>query len=175
MVTDAGDDRLDGADIPTSTARTSPTYPSVIDGSRELFEKSLPANLRRQPRRHALIGPKMGAGDRRCVISFSSAGAIRSGSRYMPSPPGKVGRNVLTVGLVYAPGPAAYVKTVLARPIRTGIPAIRDMAHFRRRPRPGQLHRAGKRGRNAGPAHCFGCRGSSHATGATLAVSGDEP
>jgi hypothetical protein len=67
------------------------------------------------------------------------------------------------------------IKTALARLFRTDIPAIRDMAHFALRPRPVQLHRAGKRGRNAGPAHCFGCRGSSHATGATLAVNGDEP
>jgi hypothetical protein len=125
MVTDAGDDRLDRADVPTCTARMSPTCLSVIDGSRELFEKTIAASLRRQPRRHALIGPQMGAGNRRCV--------------------------------------------------RTDIPAIRDMAHFRPRPRPVQLRRAGKRGNYADPAHCLGCRDSSHATGATLAVAGDEP
>ncbi|MGO8860141.1 MAG: SDR family NAD(P)-dependent oxidoreductase [Acidimicrobiales bacterium] len=108
-------------DVLVNNAGMSPMYPSLVDLSEELYDKTFAVNLKGPFRLSCLAADHMAATGGGSIINISSIGSLggggggagRGGGVALPYACAKAGLNLLTVGLAQAYAPEVRVNAVL--------------------------------------------------------------
>jgi NAD(P)-dependent dehydrogenase (short-subunit alcohol dehydrogenase family) len=106
-------------DVLVNNAGMSPMYPSLVDLSEELYDKTFAVNLKGPFRLSCLAADCMAAAGGGSIINISSIGALGGGGSgrgagvALPYACAKAGLNLLTVGLAQAYAPDVRVNAVL--------------------------------------------------------------
>lgn len=112
-------ERWGGARILINNAGMSPTAPSSLETTEQLFDKIIAVNLRAVFRLSALFGAQMYRGDGGCIVNISSSGSVRPEPGFAPYAAAKAGLNVLTSTFAQEFGPKVRVNTVMPGPFHT--------------------------------------------------------
>jgi NAD(P)-dependent dehydrogenase (short-subunit alcohol dehydrogenase family) len=159
-------------DVLINNAGLSPLYPSLVDVTEALFDKTIAVNLRGPFRLSALIGAKMVESGGGSIINIGSVEAIRPHVGALPYGAAKAGLHILTEGFAQAYAPTVRVNTIQPGPFLTDIsdnwePGARE-----------ELEATVALGRCAEPEEVVGTvlffagPASSYSTGAILRVDG---
>ena len=159
-------------DVLVNNAGVAPVYPSLVDVSEELFDKTVGVNLKGPFRLTALIGERMVAGEGGSIVNVSSTGAVRPTADIVPYAAAKAGVNAMTVGFADALGPKVRVNAIMPGPFLTSISRGWDTDVLAERTRTFPLRRAGLAEEIAGAALYLASDASSYTTGAILTVDG---
>jgi NAD(P)-dependent dehydrogenase (short-subunit alcohol dehydrogenase family) len=108
-------------DVLINNAGMSPVASSSIDTTEELFDKVIAVNLKGPFRLAALVGTRMKAAGRGCIINVTSTGAIRPTPDIAPYAAAKAGLNVVTRAHALEFGPAVRVNAIMAGPFWTDV------------------------------------------------------
>lgn len=105
-------------DIFVNNAGMSPIYPSLLELSEDLYDKTMAVNLKGPFRLCSLAAERMAAGGGGSIINISSIGSQGGGrgggsSTALPYACAKAGLNLLTLGLAQAYAPSVRVNAVL--------------------------------------------------------------
>jgi NAD(P)-dependent dehydrogenase (short-subunit alcohol dehydrogenase family) len=157
-------------DILVNNAGMSPLYPSLIEVTEELYDKTLAVNLKGPYRLGVRSAAYMATHDGGAVINVGSIGSLLAGPTELPYACAKAGLNCLTVGLAEAFAPKVRVNAILPGPIRTDItkawtPEMRSGSSV-------PLGRIGEPEDIAGLALYLASGVSSFTTGAIIRVDG---
>ncbi len=112
-------DHFGHIDVLVNNAGMSPLYPSLLELSEELFDKTLAVNLKGPFRLACLAAEHMAAGTGGSIINVSSAGSLRAAggrrgaSTALPYGLAKAGLNMLTTSLAGSYAPKVRVNAVL--------------------------------------------------------------
>jgi NAD(P)-dependent dehydrogenase (short-subunit alcohol dehydrogenase family) len=169
---DTAYDAFGRVDVLVNNAGVAPVYPSLVDVSEELFDKTIGVNLKGPFRLAALIGERMVAGEGGSIINVSSTGAVRPTADIVPYAAAKAALNAMTVGFADALGPRVRVNAIMPGPFLTSISRTWDMDVLAERTRTFPLRRAGLAEEIAGAALYLAGDASSYTTGAILTVDG---
>ena len=112
-------ERWGGAQILINNAGMSPTAPSSLETTEQLFDKIIAVNLRAVFRLSALFGAQMQRGEGGCIVNISSSGSVRPEPGFAPYAAAKAGLNVLTSTFAQELGPKVRVNTVMPGPFHT--------------------------------------------------------
>jgi len=166
-------ERFGRIDILVNNAGMSPLYESLVQVSKDLYDKVLDVNLRGPFRLSSLIGTRMAAGDGGVIINVSSIAAVQPTPTELPYALAKAGLNALTVGLARAFAPKVRVNCIMAGPFLTDISKAWDQEAFAKMARHGiPLQRGGEPHEVVGAALYFASDASSFTTGAVLKIDG---
>ena len=157
-------------DILVNNAGMSPLYPSLIEVTEELYDKTLGVNLKGPFRLGVRCATHMATRDGGTVINVGSIGSLLAGPAELPYVCAKAGLNALTVGLAEAFAPRVRVNSILPGPIRTDItnawtPEMKSGESV-------PLGRIGEPEEIAGLALYLASDASSFTTGAIIRVDG---
>ena len=108
-------------DILVNNAGMSPLYPSLIEVTEELYDKTLGVNLKGPFRLGVKSATYMAEHDGGTVINVGSIGSLLAGPAELPYVCAKAGLNALTIGLAEAFAPKVRVNSILPGPVRTDI------------------------------------------------------
>ena len=165
--------QVERIDVLVNNAGMSPTYPSLVDLSEELFDKTVAVNLKGPLRLSALIGTRMvadrGGGS---IINVSSVAAIRPRPDYIVYAAAKAGLGAMTEALAQSLGPTVRVNTIMPGPFLTDISDAWDMDVVGKRMAAYPARRAGEPREIVGAALYLAGPASSFTTGATIRVDG---
>lgn len=112
---------FDKVDVLVNNAGLSPHYPSLVDVTEALFDKTIAVNLRGPFRLAALVGKKMMESGGGSIINIGSIEAIRPHVGALPYGAAKAGLHVLTEGFAQAYAPTVRVNTIQPGPFLTDI------------------------------------------------------
>lgn len=115
--------RFGRVDVLVNNAGLSPRYDTLVDVTRELFDKVMNVNLRGPFRLSALIGSRMVAGDGGAIVNVGSVAAKRPDPAALPYSAAKAGLNALTQGLAQALAPKVRVNAVQLGRVLTDVSA----------------------------------------------------
>jgi NAD(P)-dependent dehydrogenase (short-subunit alcohol dehydrogenase family) len=104
-----------------NNAGLSPHYPSLVDVTEALFDKTIAVNLRGPFRLTALVGAKMVESGGGSIVNIGSVEAIRPHPHALPYGAAKAGLHVLTEGFAQAYAPTVRVNTIQPGPFLTDI------------------------------------------------------
>jgi NAD(P)-dependent dehydrogenase (short-subunit alcohol dehydrogenase family) len=157
-------------DILVNNAGMSPLYPSLIEVTEELYDKTLAVNLKGPFRLGVRSATYMAARDGGTVINVGSIGSLLAGPAELPYVCAKAGLNAFTIGLAEAFAPKVRVNSILPGPIRTDITNAwtAEMKSGTSVP----LGRIGEPEEIAGLALYLASEASSFTTGAIIRVDG---
>ena len=157
-------------DILVNNAGMSPLYPSLIEVTEELYDKTLGVNLRGPFRLGVRCATHMATHGGGTVINVGSIGSLLAGPAELPYACAKAGLNALTIGLAEAFAPKVRVNSILPGPVRTDITNAwtPDMKSGKNVP----LGRIGEPEELAGLALYLASDASSFTTGAIIRVDG---
>ncbi|ANQ75903.1 MULTISPECIES: SDR family NAD(P)-dependent oxidoreductase [Rhodococcus] len=159
-------------DVLINNAGLSPHYPSLVDVTEALFDKTIAVNLRGPFRLAALIGHKMVESGGGSIVNIGSIEAIRPSEKALPYAAAKAGLHVLTEGFAQEYAPSVRVNTIQPGPFLTDISD--NWADGARE----ELESVVALGRCAEPSEIVGAvlffsgSASSYSTGALLRVDG---
>lgn len=159
-------------DVLINNAGLSPHYPSLVDVTEALFDKTIAVNLRGPFRLAALVGKKMVESGGGAIINIGSIEAIRPHVGALPYGAAKAGLHVLTEGFAQAYAPTVRINTIQPGPFLTDISD--NWAEGARE----ELEATVALGRCAEPEEVVGAvlffsgSASSYSTGAVLRVDG---
>jgi NAD(P)-dependent dehydrogenase (short-subunit alcohol dehydrogenase family) len=108
-------------DVLINNAGMSPVAGSSIDTTEELFDKVIAVNLKGPFRLAALVGSRMKAAGRGCIINVTSTGALRPTPEIAPYAAAKSGLNVVTRAQALEFGPQVRVNAIMAGPFWTDV------------------------------------------------------
>jgi hypothetical protein len=108
-------------DVLVNNAGMSPLYPSLVEVTEELYDKTLAVNLKGPFRLGVRSAAYMTEHDGGTVINVGSIGSLLAGPTELPYVCAKAGLNALTIGLAEAFAPKVRVNSILPGPIRTDI------------------------------------------------------
>jgi NAD(P)-dependent dehydrogenase (short-subunit alcohol dehydrogenase family) len=172
-VNDAVVARHGRVDVLVNNAGSSPLYPSLVEVSEELFDKTLAVNLKGAFRLSALVGTRMADGDGGVIINVSSIAALAPTPVELPYALAKAGLNALTAGLSKAFGPTVRVNAIMPGPFLTDISRAWDMDAFQRRADEAiPLRRGGRPEEIVGAALYLASDASSYTSGSVITVDG---
>ena len=157
-------------DILVNNAGMSPLYPSLIEVTEELYDKTLAVNLKGPFRLGVRSATYMASRDGGTVINVGSIGSLLAGPTELPYVCAKAGLNAFTIGLAEAFAPKVRVNSILPGPIRTDITDVwtPEMKSGTSVP----LGRIGEPEEIAGLALYLASDASSFTTGAIIRVDG---
>lgn len=159
-------------DVLVNNAGLSPHYPSLVEVSQALFDKTIAVNLRGPFRLAALVGHRMVNDGGGTIVNIGSVEAIRPSEKALPYAAAKAGLHVLTEGFAQEYAPTVRVNTIQPGPFLTDISD--NWADGARE----ELEAVVALGRCAEPAEVVGAvlffagTASSYSTGAMLRVDG---
>jgi NAD(P)-dependent dehydrogenase (short-subunit alcohol dehydrogenase family) len=157
-------------DVLVNNAGMSPVAASSLDTTEELFDKVIAVNLKGPFRLAALVGTRMKAAGRGCIINVTSTGAIRPTPEIAPYAAAKSGLNVITRAQALEFGPEVRVNAIMAGPFWTDVSkAWREQAD---RTSDAALRRIGRAHEIVSTVLYLASDQSSFTTGAVLEVSG---
>ncbi len=169
---DAAHSEFGRVDVLVNNAGLSPHYPSLVEVSEALFDKTIAVNLRGPFRLAALVGHKMVESGGGSIVNIGSVEAIRPSEKALPYAAAKSGLHILTEGFAKEYAPTVRVNTVQPGPFLTDI--SENWADGARK----ELEAVVALGRCAEPAEVVGAvlffssSASSYSTGAVLRVDG---
>jgi NAD(P)-dependent dehydrogenase (short-subunit alcohol dehydrogenase family) len=157
-------------DILVNNAGMSPLYPSLIEVTEELYDKTLAVNLKGPFRLGVRSATHMASHDGGTVINIGSIGSLLAGPTELPYACAKAGLNAFTIGLAEAFAPKVRVNAILPGPVLTDItnvwtPEMRSGASV-------PLGRIGEPEDIASLALYLASEASSFTTGAIIRVDG---
>jgi len=157
-------------DILVNNAGMSPLYPSLIEVTEELYDKTLGVNLKGPFRLGVKSATYMASHGGGTVINVGTIGSQLAAPTELPYACAKAGLNALTVGLAEAFAPTVRVNAILPGPIRTDI--TRAWTPQMRSGNSVPLGRIGEPEEIAGLALYLASEASSFTTGAIIRVDG---
>lgn len=169
---DAAYDTFGHLDVLVNDAGISPLYPSLVDVSEDLFDKTVAVNLKGPFRLCALAGARMKHSGGGAIINVSSIASVRPTPRELPYAAAKAGLNVVTTGFAEALGPEVRVNCLIAGPFLTDIARDWDMDAFGSHAQNFAMQRAGEPHEIVGAALYLASPAASFTTGAVLTVDG---
>ncbi len=108
-------------DILVNNAGMSPSMPSSVDTSEEIFDKVMALNCKGPYRLSALIGSRMAVGEGGSIINVSSVGSLIPRASYGPYAGAKAALNAMTIAHSQEFGPKVRVNAILPGAFRTDI------------------------------------------------------
>lgn len=172
-LTDAVYSEFGRVDILVCNAGSAPTYPSPVEITEELFDKTIATNLKGAFRLATLVGTRMERAGSGSIIFVSSTAARSTTSRDLVYGAAKAGVNAITHGLATTFGPAVRVNAVVPGPFRTDVVRAWDKAKVDERARSAHaLGRIGEPHEIVGSCLYLGSDASSYTTGALINVDG---
>lgn len=159
-------------DVLVNNAGMSPTYPSIVEITEELFDKTIGVNLKGPLRLSALVGSRMAEQGGGSIINVTSVAAIRPRPNYIVYAAAKAGLDAITAGLAQAFAPSVRVNSIMAGPFRTDIARDWDMSIVGPRLRTYPAGRAGDPSEILGAALYLASEQSSFTTGSVIRVDG---
>jgi NAD(P)-dependent dehydrogenase (short-subunit alcohol dehydrogenase family) len=108
-------------DILVNNAGMSPLYPSLLEVTEDLYDRTLGVNLKGPFRLGARAGAYMADHDGGSLINVGTVGSLMGGPSELPYACAKAGLNTLTVGLAQAYAPRVRVNAILPGAVRTDI------------------------------------------------------
>jgi NAD(P)-dependent dehydrogenase (short-subunit alcohol dehydrogenase family) len=172
-LTDAAYAEFGHVDILVCNAGSAPAYPSIVEISEELFDKTVAINLKGAFRLAALVGTRMREAGSGSIIFVSSVGSWSPTPRDLIYGAAKAGLNALTHGLATTLGPEVRVNAVLPGPFRTDITKAWDMKAFERAAVDAYaLGRVGEPGEILGACVYLASDASTYTTSVLLNVDG---
>src|SRR6202035_1861733 len=164
---------LGRVDVLVNNAGSSPLYPSLVEVSEELFDKTMAVNLKGAFRLSTLVGTRMADGDGGVIINVSSIAAVAPTPVELPYALAKAGLNALTSGLSKAFGPTVRVNAIMPGPFLTDISRAWDMDAFQKRADEAiPLARGGRPEEIVGAALYLASDASSYTSGSVGTVDG---
>lgn len=159
-------------DVLVNNAGISPLYPSLVEVTPELFDKTVAVNLRGTFRLSAGFGSRMADHDGGCIINVSSTSASAPTPVEAIYGAAKAGVHSLTESFARAFGPSVRVNCLQPGPFLTDISrhwpeSFQEI--FRKRH---VLRRAGEVGEIVGAALYLASDAASYTTGSVLKVDG---
>jgi len=166
--------RLGPVDVLVNNAGKSPTYPSILDITEELFDSVLALNLKGPFRLSALVGSRMAAAKGGSIINVSTTGSLHPSPGIIPYAAAKAGLNCVTMALASALGPSVRVNTLMPGPFQTDVTAgwSEEMTETFKSKR--ILGRFGEPVEIAGAALFLASEASSYITGTVVRVDGGD-
>jgi NAD(P)-dependent dehydrogenase (short-subunit alcohol dehydrogenase family) len=157
-------------DILVNNAGISPLYPSLMEVTEELYDKTLAVNLKGPFRLGVKSAAYMAEHDGGSIINVGSIGSAMGGPTELPYACAKAGLNTLTVGLAQAFAPKVRVNAILPGPVLTDItdlwtPEMKSGSSV-------PLKRIGEPAEIAALALYLASEASSFTTGAIVRVDG---
>jgi NAD(P)-dependent dehydrogenase (short-subunit alcohol dehydrogenase family) len=159
-------------DVLINNAGLSPLYPSLVDVTEALFDKTIAVNLRGPFRLAALVGAKMVETGGGAIINIGSVEAIRPHVGALPYGAAKAGLHVLTEGFAQAYAPTVRVNTVQPGPFLTDISENWEDGAREELEATVALGRCAEPEEVVGAVLFFSSSASSYSTGAVLRVDG---
>jgi NAD(P)-dependent dehydrogenase (short-subunit alcohol dehydrogenase family) len=167
-------ERWGGAQILINNAGMSPTAPSSLETTEQLFDKIIAVNLRAVFRLSALFGAQMRASNGGSIVNISSSGSLRPEPGFAPYAAAKAGLNVLSSTFAQEFGPKVRVNTIMPGPFHTDATRAwsrsEEFAHYAKHFLP--LQRAGEPHEIVGAVLYLVSDLASFTTGAYLTVDG---
>jgi NAD(P)-dependent dehydrogenase (short-subunit alcohol dehydrogenase family) len=165
--------RFGRCDVLVNNAGMSPTYPSLVDVSEDLFDKVVGVNFKGPFRLSALVGERMAAGDGGSIINISSVAAVEPSPRELVYAGAKAALNAMTMGIARAFAPKVRCNVIMPGAFLTDISKAWDLEAFNataetRIP----LRRGGQAEEIVGAALYLASSASSYTTGAVIKVDG---
>jgi NAD(P)-dependent dehydrogenase (short-subunit alcohol dehydrogenase family) len=162
-----------GFDVLVNNAGMSPTYPSLVEVSEDLFDKVVGVNFKGPFRLSALAGERMAAGDGGSIINISSVAAVEPSPRELVYAGAKAALNAMTMGIARAFAPKVRCNVIMPGAFLTDISKAWDLEAFNataatRIP----LRRGGQAEEIVGAALYLASSASSYTTGAVIKVDG---
>ena len=108
-------------DVLVNNAGMSPVASSSLETTEDLLDKVLAVNFKGPFRLSALVGARMVAAGRGCIINVTSTGAIRPLPNIGPYAGAKAALNALTKAHALEYGPAVRVNAIMAGPFWTDV------------------------------------------------------
>ena len=164
--------RFGGIDVLVNNAGMSPLYPSLVELTEELYDKTLAVNLKGPFRLTSLVGTRMAEGDGGSIINVSSVAAVTPSAIELPYGAAKAGLNNMTLGMARAFGPTVRVNCIMPGPFLTDISKAWPPAALEAMKHNIPLGRAGEPHEVVGAALYFASDASSYTTGAILKIDG---
>ena len=166
---DASYDRFGKVDILVNNAGMSPTAPSSLETSEELFDKIVALNFKGPFRLSASVATRMKAAAGGSVISVSTTGALRPLARFGPYAGSKAGLNAISVAFAQEFAPEVRFNVISPGGFYTDI--SKGWAKPGE-PQPAPLGRFGHPGEIVTAALYYASDASSYTTGSLLRVDG---
>jgi NAD(P)-dependent dehydrogenase (short-subunit alcohol dehydrogenase family) len=165
--------RFGRCDVLVNNAGMSPTYPSLVEVSEDLFDKVVGVNFKGPFRLSALAGERMAAGDGGSIINISSVAAVEPSPRELVYAGAKAALNAMTMGIARAFAPKVRCNVIMPGAFLTDISKAWDLEAFNataatRIP----LRRGGQAEEIVGAALYLASSASSYTTGAVIKVDG---
>jgi NAD(P)-dependent dehydrogenase (short-subunit alcohol dehydrogenase family) len=157
-------------DVLVNNAGMSPLYPSLVEVTEDLYDKTLSVNLKGPFRLAVVAATRMSEADGGAVINVGTIGSLIASPRELPYACAKAGLNALTIGLAEAFAPKVRVNAILPGPFLTDIasawtPEMREGSYV-------PLGRLGQPSEIAGLALYLASPAASYTTGAIVRVDG---
>jgi NAD(P)-dependent dehydrogenase (short-subunit alcohol dehydrogenase family) len=157
-------------DVLVNNAGMSPVAESSLATGEELIDKVFAVNFKGPFRLSALVGTRMVAAGRGCIINVTSTSAIRPLPAFAPYAAAKAGLNVLTQAHALEYGPTVRVNAIMAGPFWTDVSkAWREEVD---RTTDSAMRRIGRPHEVVTTALYLASDHSSYTTGAVLELSG---
>jgi NAD(P)-dependent dehydrogenase (short-subunit alcohol dehydrogenase family) len=166
--------RFGRLDVLVNNAGMSPLYPSAVELTEDLFDKTLAVNLKGTYRLCAVAGERMVAARGGSIVNVSSTGSTLVRGDALPYGAAKAGVEALTIGFAETLGPAVRVNCIKPGPFATEISKVWDRDAFERAARTFPLRRAGRPEEIIGAALFFASDASSYVSGTLLPVDGGQ-
>jgi len=157
-------------DILVNNAGMSPSTPSSVATSEELFDKVVSINFKGPYRLSALIGTRMAAGEGGSIINISSVGSLIPRATFGPYAGAKAALNAITIAHAQEFGPKVRVNAILPGVFRTDI--IRDWPKDRESNVAAAIPRYAEPEEIATTALYLASPNSSYTTGAMIRIDG---
>jgi NAD(P)-dependent dehydrogenase (short-subunit alcohol dehydrogenase family) len=163
--------RFGHVDILINNAGMSPSRPTLMDVTREIWDLAMNLNLSGPFRLSTLVGFRMAEGRGGTILNISSSGSLHGEVFYGPYAMAKSGLNTLTKVLAKAYAPNVRANCILCGPFKTeGTRNYESSPSSRWEMYP--LKRAGEAKEVVGAALYFCSDASSYTTGAQLVIDG---
>jgi NAD(P)-dependent dehydrogenase (short-subunit alcohol dehydrogenase family) len=159
-------------DVLINNAGLSPLYPSLVEVTEALFDKTIAVNLRGPFRLAALVGSQMVASGGGTIVNIGSVEAIRPSERALPYAAAKAGLHVLTEGFAQEYAPTVRVNTIQPGPFLTDISDNWEAGAREELEAVVALGRCAEPEEVVGAVLFFSGSASSYSTGAMLRVDG---
>jgi NAD(P)-dependent dehydrogenase (short-subunit alcohol dehydrogenase family) len=159
-------------DVLINNAGLSPLYPSLVEVTEALFDKTIAVNLRGPFRLAALVGARMVESGGGTIVNIGSVEAIRPSERALPYAAAKAGLHVLTEGFAQEYAPTVRVNTVQPGPFLTDISDNWEDGAREELEAVVALSRCAEPEEVVGAVLFFSGSASSYSTGAVLRVDG---
>jgi NAD(P)-dependent dehydrogenase (short-subunit alcohol dehydrogenase family) len=160
-------------DVLVNNAGMAPLYPSLLEVTEELFDKTVAVNFKGPFRLSALIGERMAQHGGGSIINISSVGSLEPKPSHLVYGAAKAALNALTCGLARAYAPTVRCNAIVAGPFLTDISKAWDLEAFERDAKTTiPLQRGGRPEEIVGAALYFASGASSFTTGSLLKIDG---